>query len=152
MRAVLPAHGTDAHRPNGPDPIPATYAIKLVADDTAVATGTVFIWTIPRDVSGTYLRDLEVYLTTAGSTTTELQLENLTTANDMLSVPAQLDSGDEHSDDGLPLLEIDTTGTPAANYVTWKDQVAFVVNTAGTGAMGLGVEVKFGQQRVTLTP
>ena len=68
MRAVLPAHGKEAHRCNGPDPIPVLVHLKIFTDITAVAAGDdARRFVVTDDLGGTRLRSVHATVTTVGS-------------------------------------------------------------------------------------
>lgn len=153
MRAVLPAHGKEAHRCNGPDPIPVLVHLRIFSDTTAVATGNdARRFVVTDDLGGTRLRSAHATLTTAGSSTTTVQVHNLTNADDLLSTLTTIDSGDTTSYDAATPHEVDDTGTPPVNLMSRGDVLRVDVDAAGTGAMGLEVLLEFGPNVVRLTP
>ena len=139
-------HGRD-HLPASEDPIPAVYEIKVFADDDTVTAGDgAFIFCIPRDVGGTFLREADGFVTTVGSTFTRVQLRNITQANnDMLATRIRIDASEFTSFTSSEPTVVDYED-PARNYVFTGDLVAIDVDAAGTGAMGLGVMLTFGPQ------
>lgn len=152
MRAVLPAHGRGAHGPNGPDPIPAKFEIKLFGDDEDLSTGDGrFYLDIDDDLGGTFLRYVRAFVSTAGSSATIIQLHNVDAAVDMLSTRVTIDSSEKSSRTATPYV-IDQTGTPPNNYVEAGQQVRIDIDSAGTGAKGLGISLHFGPDIIYLTP
>lgn len=150
---MLPAHGKESHRCNGPDPIPVLVHVKIFSDITAVATGDdARRFVVTDDLGGTSLRSVHATVTTTGSSATTVQIHNITTADDLLTVKTTIDSGDTNSYDAATQHEIDDTGDPAINYITRGDVLRVDVDAAGTGAMGLEVLLEFGPNVVRLTP
>jgi hypothetical protein len=92
------------HAPNGADAIEASYEIKVFLDENhpaallnpelaeVVVGDGVFIWPVPRDVAGAYLREAEAGVSTAGGVT--IQIRNVTQAVDMLSTKVTIDGGE----------------------------------------------------------
>lgn len=154
MRAVLPAHGRTQHSPNGPDAIPAQFHIKVVADDTEIATGDAqFVFAAPSDIGGIGLREAQAFITTVSSSgIVTVQIRNVTEAQDMLSTRVTIDVGETTSYTATTPHVVDQTGTPPNNHVTEGDLIAVDVDVAGTGAMGLGVILIFGPDLVRITP
>lgn len=152
MRAVLPAHGKDAHRCNGPDPIPVLVHLKIFTDTTAVAAGNdARRFVITDDLGGTYLRSANATVTTVGSSATTVQVHNLTNTDDLLDTVITIDSGDTNSYDSATPHVVDDSGDPQINYITRGDVLRIDVDSAGTGAMGLEVLLEFGPNLVRLT-
>lgn len=121
------------------NPVIAMYEIKICADDDAVATGDgLFQWSIPQDLNGKRVLSAEAYVTTAGSSATVVQVRKVG-GSDMLSVPITIDSGDLHSEDSSTRSTVS-----AGDDVFVKDILSIDVDSAGTGAMGLGVMVGIG--------
>lgn len=153
MRAVLPRHGKDDHRANGPDPIPVLVHLKVVADTTAVVSGDdKRRFVVTDDLGGTRLRSVHATLTTAGSSSTLVQVHNLTTGDDLLSTRTSITSGFTTSYDSASQHVVNDTGTPPVNYITRGDVLRIDVDLAGTGAQGLEVLLEFGPNLVRLTP
>jgi hypothetical protein len=64
---------------------------------------------IPSQIDGMNLVEIAAFVITAGTTNTlDVQVHNLTTAQDMLSTVLTIDSGDTHSDDATIPAVIDT--------------------------------------------
>lgn len=153
MRAVLPAHGKESHRCNGPDAIPVLVHLKVFADATAVATGDdARRFVVTDDLGGTFLRSAHATVTTTGSSGTTVQIHNLTTADDLLSTATTIDSGDTSSYDAATQHVVDDSGTPPVNYITRGDVLRVDVDAAGTGAKGLEVLLEFGPNTIRVTP
>lgn len=152
MRAVLPTHGKDAHRCNGPDPIPVLVHVKVFDDSTAVSAGDdKRRLVVTDDLGGTFLRSAHATVTTSGSSATEIQVHNITNSDDLLSTTTTIDSGDTSSYDATTPHVVDATGDPQTNYITRGDVLRVDVDTAGTGAKGLEVLLEFGPNRIDLT-
>lgn len=152
MRAVLPTHGKDGHRANGPDPIPVLVHLKVCSDTTAVSTGNdQRRFVVTDDLGGTFLRTVHATVSTSGSSDTEVQIHNLTTGDDLLSTVTTIDSGDTTSYSSASPHEIDETGDPQVNYITRGDVLRVDVDAAGSGAMGLEVLLEFGPNMIRLT-
>ena len=61
MRAVIPIHGKESHRANGPDPIPVLVHLKIFDDLTAAAAGDdARRFVVTDDLGGTRLRSVHV--------------------------------------------------------------------------------------------
>lgn len=153
MRAVLPVHGKDAHRCNGPDPIPVLVHLKVFSDTTAVAAGNdARRFVVTDDLGGTFLRSAHATVTTAGSSATTVQIHNLTNTDDLLTTVTTIDSGDTTSYDATTPHVVDDSGDPQVNYITRGDVLRVDVDSAGTGAMGLEVLLEFGPNKIRVTP
>ena len=153
MRAVLPAHGKEAHRCNGPDPIPVLVHLKIFTDTTAVTTGDdKRRFVVTDDLGGTRLRSVHATVTTVGSGTTTVQVHNLTNADDVLSTRTTIDASETTSYTAAARHVVDDTGTPPVNFITRGDVLRIDVDTAGGGAKGLEVLLEFGPRLVRLTP
>ena len=153
MRAVLPAHGKEAHRCNGPDPIPVLVHLKIFTDTTAVAAGDdARRFVVTDDLGGTRLRSVHASVTTVGSGATVVQVHNLTNADDLLSTRTTIDASETTSYTAATPHVVDTTGTPPINYITRGDVLRIDVDTAGSGAKGLEVLLEFGPNVIRVTP
>lgn len=119
----------------------ARFAIKLASDLDTFDTDTTFIFDIPPDLNGLSLVFCRGYVTTVGSSGTELDVQNLTGPTDMLTTDITIDSGDLSSKAAATPPVI---ADPPDSTVADGDQVQIVVVSAGTGAMGLGAELVFG--------
>lgn len=149
MRDVVAQHGQDHIPLVGNDPyVYAGYTIKITTDDgvgsEAQQTLTVqdgfFIWTLPKDVYGKSLRDVEAFVTTEGSDDVVISLYNIDQAVDMLSTSITIDAGDIVSDDSVSPRVLD-----ADNCVIAKgDRVSVNIDADGGGdAKGLGIHARF---------
>lgn len=116
---------------------PAHYLFKPFGEDL-VEEGTL-TWTVPKDVDGLRLEIVEGSLVDAGSSDTEIEVNNLTQSIPMLFANLFINSGFEHSDDSAPEVEIDHT----TNQVFWRDKVQMEIVGAGSGATGLGITLGF---------
>jgi hypothetical protein len=116
------------------------YEIKLAPDNDTVDTGDGnFIFSIPDDLNELHLRAAEAFVSTAGSTATQIMVRNITQATDMLTTIIEIDAGQLDSRDSTPRSVIDTTN----NEVFAKDQIALDVDANGTDALGHGVMLLF---------
>lgn len=145
MAVQKPAkHGRD-HAPGGEDPIPlpgeAVYSIKVFRDDTVVETGDgQFIFEVPEDLDGGSLIRVEGYVTTVSSSGgLSVQIRNITQAHDMLSSAIAVDVSELNSKDASSQPAVNSSNATVA----WGDQIAVDVDSAGTGAKGLGVILYF---------
>ena len=129
------------HSPSGEDAIPAQFDIKVFSDTQTVSTGDgKFIFAIPADLGGCYLIDADAYVTTVSSSgTPTIQIRNVTQSADMLSTRITIDASEYTSYTAAAPAVIDT----ANNDVATGDRIAIDVDTAGTGAKGLGVILTF---------
>lgn len=129
-----------------PPPVVGFYEIKVFADegfgsDVEAGDGK-FIWVIPYDLDGTNLVDADAFVTTVGSGATIIQIRNITQAVDMLTTRITIDAGDFHSfPPGPTQADIDD----ANNTVVTGDRIAIDVDSAGAGAKGLGIMLRFDQ-------
>ena len=137
------------------------YEIKLFADDEAVAVGDGrFMFNIPYNLDKAKLRYLNIYVTTAGSGPTTVQLHNngsvADPANfDMLNTPITIESGELDAETNFTTpWEIAGKEFPPAdpsyaiygfpytdNTVFFKQQIRIDIDAAGSGAMGLGIQL-----------
>ena len=124
----------------------AQFDIKIFADTTALATGDgKFVFAIPDDLDGTDLSAAAAYVTTNSSSgAVTVQIRNVSRSVDMLSTRVTIDSGEPTSYTAATPSVVDTTGSPANNSVSTGNLIAVDVDTAGTGAKGLGVILTFG--------
>jgi hypothetical protein len=113
--------------------------IKICDDDEALFTSArAFVDGMDFDMDGYSLLHASAYVTTAG-TATSIMIHNETQAVDLLATPITIDSGELDSLDASPAVL--ATGL----FIVAKDQVAVQVDTAGAGAMGLGVRLLYGK-------
>lgn len=153
MRAVLPAHGKEAHRCNGPDAIPVLVHLKIFTDATTVAVGDdARRFVVTDDLGGTRLRSVHATVTTVGSSATIVQVHNLTNTDDLLSTRTTIDASETSSYTAATPHVVNATGTPPVNFITRGDVLRIDVDSAGTGAKGLEVLLEFGPNVVRVTP
>lgn len=145
MRAVLPAHGRDAHRANGPDPIPVLIHLSVPS--------TTRRFVVTDDLGGTFLRSVNATLSTAGSGGTTVSVVRDPDGDDdsVLSTDTTIDSGDTTSWDATVPHVVDDTGTPPLNYCE-RGLVLEVTATMGSGADDLTVLLEFGPRLIKVTP
>lgn len=139
------------HAPNGADSIEAAYEIKVFADENhpaAVLTPEVaevvvgdglFIFAIPRDVAGCYLREAEAFVSVVGGVT--VQIRNITQAVDLLSTKITIDGGEFTS----YTAAVPSVVNVDVSQVELGDLLAIDVDAAGA-AKGLGVILNFGSR------
>lgn len=141
------------HAPNGADAIEGAYEIKIFLDEghpaailfpelAEVATGDgVFIWPIPRDVAGSYLREAEAGVSTAGGVTFQLRRMRVGSADvDMLSTKVTIDGGEFTSY---------TAATPSVvnvlnSQVALGDRISVDIDAISGTPKGLAVIFNFG--------
>lgn len=137
------------HAPNGADAIEGAYEIKVFLDpghpaaegnpeltDVAVGDG-LFVWPVPRDIAGAYLREAEAAVSTAGDVT--VQIRNVTQAVDMLSTPVTISGGAFTSYSGTPaVVSVDDS------QVLLEDLLAIDVTAVSGTPQGLCVILNFG--------
>lgn len=127
------------------------YQIKVFMDDETVQTGDdAFIFVVPFDLDRSHLLSCNIYVTTASSSgLVTVQLRKVQNSHDLLSVPLTIDSGEFSAETAATPAEIDTTMNDLYAYpdpnntVYFNDRISIDVDTAGTGAMGLGVMLGF---------
>jgi hypothetical protein len=144
-------------------PVAGFYEIKLFADDETVTTGDgVFILAIPFDLNKAKLKYVNTFVTTVSSSgLVTVQIHNLgSTQNpagfDMLSTRITIDANEKDAETaatrwaikGMELPPLSTSyaeyGYPDSdNTVFFRQQLRIDVDTAGTGAMGLGIMLGF---------
>lgn len=113
------------------------FDIKVFSDTTTLVVGDgAFEFAIPASLAGTTLTTVAAYVTTVSSAgTPTVQLNNATTATDILSTPITIDANEFTSYTATTAAVID----PAAAAVAQGDLIRIDVDVAGTGAKGLGV-------------
>lgn len=132
------------------------YAIKIFADDEEVETGNgKFYFAIPIDLQRARLKYVGAFVSTVSSSgLVTVQIHNLTASSnitsgfDMLTVPMTIDVNEFDAENATTPWEIDTDDTQYTypdrnNVVYYRQQLRIDVDTAGTGAMGLGVMLGF---------
>lgn len=140
------------------------YEIKLFGDDEAVTVGDGrFSFEIPRNLDKARLRYVNAFVTTVSSSgLVTVQIHNVGTVADpisldMLSVPITIDANEKSAeqaatewvikdtfDDTLGDPSYSEYGFPYADYtVFYRQHLRIDIDTAGTGAMGLGVMLGF---------
>jgi len=118
-----------------------TVIIKCVADGIAPATGNgITHFVIPSTMDGKNLSTAQahVYTVGTGGTITNVQLNNSTTGNDMLSTPITIDLSESDSS---------TAATPPVvggnNSVSTGDVIRIDVDAVATNTLGLEVRMVF---------
>lgn len=137
------------------------YEIKLFGDAEAVAVEEGrFIFGVPYSLDKAKLRYVNTYVTTVGSGPTTVQIHNTGSVAvpadfDMLSDPVTIESGEfdaetnfttpwvisgqDHPPDDISYAEY---GFPYSdNTVFYKQQLRIDITVAGSGAMGLGIQL-----------
>jgi hypothetical protein len=112
----------------------AQFDIKVVSDLNTVATGDgQFIFEIPTDLDGFTISYVRCYVTTVSSSgALSIMLHNITSAIDILSTAITIDVSE---------LSSKTAAVPpviGTGIVAEGDQIRIDVDSAGTGAKGLG--------------
>lgn len=128
------------------------YEIKLVADveDLYVQT-KIFTIAIPLDLDTFVLMDAQIFVGTAGTGTTTVQLRkmmessNYATAPNMLSTALTISSGLYTSWHSSPTRVISTaaTGGVLDRQVFYRDIIAIDTTTVAVGSQGLGLILDF---------
>lgn len=142
-RVVIPIHSDD-HKWGGPDPVRQAHLhIKVFADagtGSDVTTGDgKFVFAIAEDMDGYFLRRAEIFVSTVGSSITQVQLRNIDQAWDLLSPRVQIDASDFTSKDSAVTAAV----VEANSEVLWGELIAIDVDAAGSGAKGLGAILEF---------
>lgn len=127
------------------------YQIKVFADDETVEVGdNAFVFAIPYDLDRSKLLYVNAYITTVSSSgLVTVQIRNKTQAFDMLTTPVTIDAGELDAENAATPWVIDAQyedeypWPDSDNTVFYRQQIAIDVDTAGTGAMGLGVMLGF---------
>lgn len=139
--------GTDTGRVVTPDGLAGsiygrkTVVIKVLAEDTALATGNgKAYFTVPVDLNGMNLVDADIAVYTVSSSgTPTVQIHNLTDTTDMLSTAITVDTSEFNSYTAATPPVINT----AADDVVTGDRLRIDVDVAGTGTTGLDVILVF---------
>ena len=115
----------------------AEFDIKVFDDSSAaVVVDGAFEFAIPASIDGATLSSVAAYVTTVSSAgAVTVQIRNTTTVADVLSTPITIDVSEFTSYTAATPAVID----PAEAVVTQADIIAIDIDTAGTGAKGLGV-------------
>lgn len=114
----------------------AAFLIKLFGETEAVTASFDLIFAAPLSVDGLYLDNLEAFVSTAGTTSTTVDIFNVTQNVDMLTTNLTILANQKHSSPTYVLNN-------RYKQVFWKDQLRIRVVTAGSGAKGLGVMLEF---------
>jgi len=122
----------------------AHYEIKVVSDIDGLTVGAgQFIFAIPYSIDGWHLVTASGYVTTVGSTTTEVTIFNLNAPpgdEEMLQLTILIPAGEYNS---LGNTLANASVNPYQSVVATMDRISIDVLVAGTGAMGLGVILEF---------
>jgi hypothetical protein len=118
-----------------------TYAIKAIADDTALASGDGLAqFTLPNAFDGMDLIDVEVKVYTASTSgLPSFQFYNLTKTQDMLSTNLTIDANETDSSTATTAAVIDT----GADDVSGRDVIRIDCDAEGTGTAGAEFEFVF---------
>jgi hypothetical protein len=126
------------------------YEIKVFADDEELETGDgAFIFAIPLDLDESTLRYANAFITTVSSSgLVTVQFRNVTQGVDMLSTRITIDVGETNGETAATPAVIKTSDIVIPYPLTdasvfERDLIAIDVDTAGTGAKGLGVMLGF---------
>lgn len=128
----------------GPDPAEAQTVViqlKIVPDDVVVATGDdQFFLAISEDMDGMDLIAVAAWVSTPSSSgVVTVRPRNETQGTDMLTTQITIDAGETNSFTAAVPPVINT----GADDVDVADFIGINVDTAGTGAKGLGVDLTF---------
>lgn len=139
--AVLGYGNDQLFRRPGPSTHKAVLFIKVMTDRQVVVVGDgIFEFEISEDMDTMVLTEVEGYVTTVSSSGGLLvQLHNNTAAVDMLSTRLGIDVSDLNSKDAATQPVINTSN----DDVAWGDHIRIDIDSAGTGAKGLGVMLTF---------
>lgn len=136
-------------------PVSGHYEIKLFADDQAVTAGDGrFFFAIPFNLEQARLQYVNAYVTTVSSSgLVTVQIHNIGSTQDpadfdMLTVPITIDANEKDAETAATNWEIDMTDTEYAypflnHYVFYRQQLRIDIDSAGSGAMGLGIQLGF---------
>ena len=128
--------------------IPRLLQWKICRDsETPVVGNGIVVFCIPYEMNGYKLQTAEAYLTTAGTGNTLVSLKNITTNNDMLTVPIKITGGELTSYDSSPRSVIDESH----NTVSIKHQIAINVTNVAVGSKGLGLMLAFSKNYQSLS-
>jgi hypothetical protein len=114
---------------------------KVLEDDELLTTGDgKFRFVIPSTMAGMNLIEAHVHIYTESSSgLPEIQIQNQTQAQNMLSVPITIDAGEYDSKNATTLPTIDTSN----DDVDDGDIISVDCDGEGTGALGLEVRLTF---------
>lgn len=118
----------------------AIYEIKVFEDTTDIATGDdKFVWEIPEDLDGATIVKVEAYISTAGGSTTQVDIrlsDPCDIGASILTTKISIDTGECNSS-----LAATQPVVADATDVVHGDHLHIDVDAAGSGAKGLGVIV-----------
>jgi len=117
------------------------YEIKVFSDLQTVTTGNdKFVWMIPEDLNDYYLVHAQGFVSTVSSSGgLQVMIRNRTAAVDMLTSYISIDVSEFTSYTAAVPSVVNQTNW----QVTTADLLAVDVDSAGTGAKGLGVALRF---------
>lgn len=118
---------------------PAHYIFKPFGEEAPEVGDGALIWPVPKDVDGLKLDIAEAGYSLGGSDETEISIENVTKEVLLFVDNLIINSGDEHSDDSTPEVDIDH----AFNQVFWRDKISINIINAPSDALGLSVTLGF---------
>jgi hypothetical protein len=115
--------------------------IKMYADTRPFTAGDdAFVFEIDSDTHTMRLWEVAAYVTTVGTTATTIQFRNKTQGDlDMLSTVLTIDANELRSSAAATPPVINETN----ERVAFGDFIAIDIDSAGTGAKGLGIRLKF---------
>jgi len=115
--------------------------VKVIADDTALATGDgKAYFTVPVELNGMNLISVGAHVYTVSSSgTPTFQIHNLTDAQDMLSTLLTIDANEKDSKDAATPAVINTTYDDVAT----GDELRFDCDVAGTSTTGMEIRMGF---------
>lgn len=115
--------------------------LKICGDDVVVAVGDdQFFLGVSEDMDGMDLIACAAWVSTPSSSgLVEVRIRNETQGANMLSTDITIDVGETNSKTAATPPVINT----GADDVLWADFIGINVDSAGTGARGLGVDMTF---------
>ena len=116
------------------------FQLKIVDDTTAITTGDgQLVFMIPPELDGAMLVRAEAFVSTASSSgAPAIQVRNITQSLDVLSTAITIDANEKTSLTAATKPVIKPTVIFRSG-----DLIAIDIDTAGTGAKGLGVQLSF---------
>ena len=114
--------------------------LKPYNEASAIATGDgKMYFTVPSELSGMNLVTIGAHLYTAGSGLTQIQIANVTSAVDMLTSKAEIDTGEKDTVTATSAAVINT----GADGVAEGEELRIDIDAAASGAKGLEVRLGF---------
>ena len=116
-------------------------SIKIIDDDTVLTTGDgKFHFFVPAPLTGMNLVGFSAGVSTVSSSGLRtIDLRNVTDSTDILTTKLTIDANEKHSKDATTAVSINGS----FDDVVTGDEIRIDVDTAGTGAKGLQVDLIF---------